>query len=746
VSWDTLIHYIGNLFANAGNEWDVVWGEFMTENDQELQNALQALVAVQEKYRDIFDNASEGIYQTTPQGTYLSANPALARILGYDSASELITAVNDIEHQLYLEPARRREFIDRMRNQGRVIGYESRVYRKDGSTIWVSENCRCVRNEAGDVLYYEGTCTDITERRASGEALRESEERYALALRGANDGIFDWNLKTGEIYFSERWKQMLGCAADQVRACPREWFERVHPDDLAPVQAAIASHWDGSTEHFEIEHRMKHSDGGWRWMLSRGIAIRHPNNGKATRMAGSMTDVTQRKQVEEQLLSEALRDALTGLPNRALFMDRLERAVARGRRGEGVRCAVLFLDMDRFKVVNDSLGHQAGDQLLIDFAKRLSTCLRPGDTVARLGGDEFTVLLEDVQSEAEATHVADRMLASLKSSFQVCGRDMIVTASIGIALSGTDSTRPQDLLRDADTAMYRAKAAGRNRHQLFDAAMHQRAVKLLDTENDLRRAVERNEFELHYQPIVEIGTGRIKAFEALVRWRRPERGLVMPGEFISLAEETGLITSIGKWVLNEACRQTAAWHREIPNRADVGIAVNLSAKQFTQPDLREQIKEALRRTGLPAESLILEITESVVMVNAEHAAEVLRNLKALGLRVNIDDFGTGYSSLAYLQKFPVDTMKIDRSFISRLDGTAENTEIVRTIVTLAHNLSMTVTAEGVETDMQLEYLARMACENSQGFLMSRPVNALAAGELLRNPANPIARARLRASA
>ncbi|HUB27138.1 MAG TPA: EAL domain-containing protein [Tepidisphaeraceae bacterium] len=713
---------------------------------QELQNALQALVAAQEKYRDIFDNATEGIYQTKPEGTYLSANPALARILGYESASELIVAVGDIENQLYVDPGRRRDFIERMRGRGRVIGFESRVYRKDGSIIWVSENCRCVRDGNGDVLYYEGTCTDITERRAATEALRESEERYALAMRGANDGIFDWNLKTAEIYFSERWKQMLGCNSEEMTASPREWFQRVHPEDLGDLQAAIASHWDGSTQHFEIEHRMRHADGGWRWMLSRGIAIRH-SNGKATRMAGSMTDITKRKEAEAQLLQEALRDSLTGLPNRALFMDRLERAVVRGRREGEKRCAVLFLDMDRFKVVNDSLGHQAGDQLLVDFANRLAGCLRPGDTVARLGGDEFTVLLEDVHSESEAMQIADRMLASLKHEFQVSAREVFVTASIGIALSGIgDSSRPQDLLRDADTAMYRAKAAGRNRHQLFDAAMHQRVVKLLDTEHDLRRAIERGEFELHYQPIVRIDTGLITAFESLIRWRRPDVGLVMPGEFISVAEETGLITSIGKWALYEACRQMAAWHNELPKHRDVKIAVNLSAKQFAQPDLCEQIQDALRRSGLAAGALILEITETVVMDNAEQAAAVLRRLKALGARVNIDDFGTGYSSLAYLQKFPVDTMKIDRSFISRLDNGDENQEIVRTIVTLAHNLNMTVTAEGVETESQMQHLATMACENSQGFLLSKPLSAADARQLLADPAMAIGKLRLKASA
>jgi diguanylate cyclase (GGDEF)-like protein len=464
-------------------------------------------------------------------------------------------------------------------------------------------------------------------------------------------------------------------------------------------------------------------------------------------MAGSMTDVTKRKDAEAQLLQEALRDSLTGLPNRALFMDRLERAIVRGRRDGEKRCAVLFLDMDRFKVVNDSLGHQAGDQLLVDFANRLSGCLRPGDTVARLGGDEFTVLLEDVHSEAETMLVADRMLASLKSEFQVSAREVFVTASIGIALSvAGETSRPQDLLRDADTAMYRAKAAGRNRHQLFDAAMHQRVVKLLDTEHDLRRAIERSEFELHYQPIVRIDTGKITAFESLIRWRRPDVGLVLPGEFISVAEETGLITSIGKWVLYEACRQMAAWHTELPNQREVKIAVNLSAKQFAQPDLCEQIQDALRRSGLPADLLILEITESVVMDNAEQAAAVLRRLKSLGARVNIDDFGTGYSSLAYLQKFPVDTMKIDRSFISRLDSGDENQEIVRTIVTLAHNLNMTVTAEGVETESQMRHLATMACENSQGFLLSKPLTAADARQLLADPVMAMGKLRLRASA
>lgn len=573
---------------------------------------------------------------------------------------------------------------------------------------------------------------DIGERKKAQAALRESEERFSLAMRGANDGLWDWDLKQNRCYFSSRWKGMLGFEESEIGTHPDEWFGRVHAEEREEVKAAVAAHLEGQTPHFEVEHRMLHKDGSYRWMLARGIGLRQ-SSGRAYRVAGSQTDTTTRKTAEEQLLRDALHDGLTGLPNRALFLDRLERAIARTKRNPDYGFAVLFLDLDRFKIVNDSLGHLVGDQLLISFAQRLGACLRPADTLARLGGDEFCVLLEDIRDVHAATLVADRIHQSLQTPIQVDGHEVFTTASIGIATSATAYERPQELLRDADTAMYRAKALGKARHQVFDTAMHARAVKLLRIENDLRRAVERSELEVHFQPIISLRTLTISSLEALVRWRHPERGLIPPGDFIPVAEETGLIAPIGRFVLIESCRQAVVWHRMFSEQERVGVSVNLSARQFTQPDLVEQIEAVLRETGLPARYLTVEITESVIMDNAESAAHMLKRLKALEIQVNIDDFGTGYSSLGYLHRFPADTMKIDRSFIS--GAAADNEEIVRTIVALAHNLKMKVTAEGIETAEQLMHLQRLGCEYAQGYYFSKPLDAPSITRLLASRPN-----------
>jgi diguanylate cyclase (GGDEF)-like protein len=411
-------------------------------------------------------------------------------------------------------------------------------------------------------------------------------------------------------------------------------------------------------------------------------------------------------------------------------MDHLQLALARAKRHEDYRFAVLFLDLDRFKVINDSLGHVVGDKLLVGIARRLETAVRPGDTVSRLGGDEFTVLLDDLSDAGEAEAVAGRLLEELAMPYNLGGHEVFISVSIGIALSTTGYQRPEDILRDADTAMYRAKQLGKARYEVFDQAMHTRVMDQLELERDLRRAVERQELFLNYQPIVSMDTGVIRGFEALVRWQHPERGVIPPAKFIPTAEETGLIIPIGIWVLGEACRQMRRWQELCPADEPLTINVNLSGKQFTQPDLLEQIKEVLRETGLDPRSLKLEITESVVMENIETATRMLEQLRALGVELSIDDFGTGYSSLSYLQRFPVGTLKIDRSFVSRMTESEGTAEIVRTVMRLAQNLGMDVVAEGVETERQREQLRALECEFGQGYYFSRPMDGEAAEAFL----------------
>ncbi|HEY9859025.1 MAG TPA: EAL domain-containing protein [Candidatus Obscuribacterales bacterium] len=687
------------------------------------KQAEEDLERLQHRSELILNSAGEGIYGLDLQGRATFINPAAARMLGWEVEELLGQSMHHICH--HSKANGEAYSLDQCPiyaafRQGILQHVDEEVFwRKDGRSFPVEYISTPIR-ENGHLVGAVVTFQDITERKQAEEALRESQERYALAVEGANDGLWDWNLKTNEIYFSPRWKSMLGYHEREIGSDPEEWFNRVHPEDVERLKAQIGLHLEGFSPHFESEHRMQHQDGSYRWMLSRGLAVRDGDH-KVARMAGSQTDVTERKQVEEQLLHDAFHDVLTGLPNRALFIDRLGLAIERSKRPGSNLFAVLFLDLDRFKVINDSLGHMIGDQLLIAIARRLEACLRGGDTVARLGGDEFTILLEDIVDIHDATRIANRIHQALLSPFNLQGQEVFTSVSIGIALSETGYDWPEDLLRDADTAMYRAKSLGRACHEVFDRTMHLRAVELLHLETDLRRAIERQELQLYYQPIVSLTTGKIHGFEALIRWQHPERGLISPAEFIPVAEETGLIVPIGLWVLREACQQTQKWQKQFSDNFPLTISVNLSGKQFSQPDLIEQIEQILQATSLDARSLKLEITESVMMENAESAAKMLLKLKALGVQLHIDDFGTGYSSLSYLHRFPIDQLKIDCSFVKRMGVDDESAEIVRAIVTLAHNLGMHVTAEGVETAEQLMHLRTLECEYGQGYFFFKPL-------------------------
>lgn len=560
------------------------------------------------------------------------------------------------------------------------------------------------------------------------DALRESEERYALAALAANDGLWDWDLARERCDFSPRWRAMLGLEHTSLLPLVREWIDRIHPDDAARVRAEIDAHLAGRSERLESEHRLRHADGTWRWMLVRALAQRD-DTGRATRLAGSVTDVSARRRAEEDLRRAAMHDGLTGLLNRGYFLEALERAVARHQRRQDHTLALLFLDLDRFKLINDTLGHLAGDRLLAAISRRLQGCVRPADILARLGGDEFAVLLDDLHSAADATQVAERMQEALLTPFTVGASEVVVTASIGIAFASEALESSEELLREADLAMYRAKAGGKARYEIFDAGSHASERARAELEADLRRALDRGELRVHYQPIVRSDDGRIVAFEALARWAHPQRGLLNAASFIPLAEESGAISALGRWVLREALSQLRTWQRDYPSDPPLGVSVNLSPREVMQPRLPAQVADALREADVPAHSLALEITESLFIDTGDATLSALRELAALGVRLHLDDFGTGYSSLSYLHRFPISAVKIDRYFISRIEA-SECEEIVRSVVDLARRLGMATIAEGAESEAQSERLRAIGCPLLQGFACARPVPPADAEALL----------------
>lgn len=714
--------YDGNQLAGA-----VV----VFRNVTEYRRAAEALRESENFSATIFTSVNEGIIVFDRELRYKAWNTVMEELTGLTSDQIVGRSALDLFPQFML-PGIDRLLVRALRGE-RVTSQDTHFQvPQTGKEGWMSATFSPHNSPEGETIGVVGIVRDITARKLAEQDLRASEERYALAANAANDGLWDWDLKSNSVYYSPRWMSMLGYESGELGSTTEAWFSRIHPEDLPHFNASIGKHIQGETAYFESEHRMQHQDGSYRWMLTRGLAMRGPE-GEAYRMAGSQTDITERKRAEEQLVFDAFHDGLTGLPNRALFTDRLGRALERAKRRDDFTLAVLFLDLDRFKIVNDSLGHMTGDQLLIGVARRLQAILRQVDTVARIGGDEFVILLEDIEDVAHATQTAERIQAQLREPFILDDNEVFTTASIGIAVSTTGYDRADDIMRDADIAMYRAKALGKARHVLFDAAMHGRAVELLQLETDLRKAVERGEFVLHYQPIVELDSGSIIGFEALLRWMHPERGLTYPAAFLPLAEETGLTVELGTWVLRQACEQLSRWQRAMADHDDLWISVNLSSRQLLRPGLTAEVEQAIRDFDLAPTNLALEVTEGIIMDEPEAATSMLVGLRALGVRLPIDDFGTGYSSLAYLHRFPISSLKIDRSFVNRVTDGGEDEVIVRTIVTLAHNLEMEVIAEGVETADQLDLLRSLGCEFGQGFYFSKPVPAEDATVLLEEP-------------
>ncbi|BAZ53980.1 multi-sensor hybrid histidine kinase [Nostoc sp. NIES-4103] len=566
---------------------------------------------------------------------------------------------------------------------------------------------------------YEKLQTELAERQRTEAHLRQSEQRYASLAAAAPVGIFRTDAQGNCVYVNERWCKITGLTPEEAAAAG--WVKGLHPDDREKV---LTEWYSAALENrpFQLEYRFQQPNGTVSWVFGQAVA-EYDFAGKITGHVSTITDISDRKHAEQQLIYNALHDALTDLPNRNMLMERLELAINRAKRIENYHFAVLFLDMDRFKIINDSLGHLAGDQLLTIIAQKLKSKIRAVDLAARLGGDEFVILLENLAVIEEAIVVAERILTEFQAPLMLNGYEVFITTSIGIVFGKDNYHQASDLLRDSDIAMYRAKSQGKSCYKIFDSQMHTQALIRLNLENDLRKAVERQEFIVYYQPIIDINHNHLIGFEALARWQHPTLGFMTPSEFIPIAEETGLIILLDSLILYNACQQIVTWQTQFCHQFPLKLSVNLSVQDLRQPSLVKDIKHILSQTGLDGHFLTIEITEGILIENIIETLKILEQLKALGIQISIDDFGTGYSSLNYLHRFPVDTLKIDRSFIHHMQEGSRNYQVVKTIITLSNQLGLAVVAEGIETQQQLQWLQELGCEFGQGFLFSRPLAA-----------------------
>jgi diguanylate cyclase (GGDEF)-like protein/PAS domain S-box-containing protein len=683
----------------------------------ERKRTEDALREARDRFRSIFDHAPIGVGMVSLEGRYLQVNRSLCEIVGYTEEELQALTWQEITHpdDLAASSAYARRIVE-----GEFPRYhlEKRFLHADGHTVWASLSVSLVRDAEGEPLYFVSQIQDVTERKRAERVIIESEERFRSLVQYSSDIITILEADGTVRYVSPAVERVTGYRPEEQVGTNA--FGSVHPDDKERALATFAAVLKRSGLYPALEFRVPHKDGSWRYLEH---VVNNLLDDPAVRgVVVNSWDVTERKALVEQLSYQAFHDLLTGLPNRALFMDRLERALTRAHR-RGTKVAVLFTDLDNFKVINDSLGHKAGDQLLVAVAERLKTCLRPEDTAARLGGDEFTILIEDISSVGEVVQIAERITEILQPPFTLEEQEVFATVSTGIALNSPTKEQPADLLRHADLAMYRAKHRGKARYEVFEPSMDAKAVERLILETGLRRALVRQQFRVYYQPIVALDNDKVAGVEALVRWEHPQRGLLLPEEFLSVAEETGLIVRIGQWVLREAGKQARIWQEHYPSTPPLTISVNLSTREFFHPEL---VAEVLGESEIDPASLQLEITEGAMLNDGMYSTErTLRNLKRMGIQLAIDDFGMGYSSLSYLRRFPVDFLKIDRSFIAGLgrepNGVSKDTEIVKAMIELTHALGLKVIAEGVENAEQLTRLRQMKCDLAQGNYFSEPL-------------------------
>ncbi len=700
----------------------------------------KALVASEQRQRLTLEGTNAAIWDWNIPADDIYHSPRWARMLGFERPSEHTIGFAAWRDRIHPEDRPRIEQTLNEHLEGATDTWdvEYRIRTESGDFIWLHTRGKVVRRDPrGRPSRMTGTHIDISRRKQTEQALRESQQRYALVLEGTNDGLWDYDLTTGRVHYSIRFKAMFGLDEADMGDTIDDFLTRVHPDDRKTLRSRLGTHLPGFSRGFEQELRGRHRNGDDRWMLCRAT-IYINERGEPCRVAGSITDIHDRKLAEQRLQHEAEHDALTGLPNRARFQKLLDRAISRARNHAEQRFAVLFLDFDGFKRINDGLGHEAGDQLLIQIAGRLTDLVVSADgasecdnAVARLGGDEFTILLGRIEDTAQVVAMARALQARLSEPCDIAGHHIRTTASIGIVIGDGTRDTPADLLRDADTAMYRAKGEGKARFAIFDQQMHEQVRFALELENDLREAARRGEMVLYYQPIVTMATAKPAGFEVLLRWQHPRYGLLEPARFMGIAEETGSILSIGRWVIDHACAQLGRWRAEGIMPPASMLSVNISRRQLLDPGLADAVAEALQRHGVPAGQLKLEITETVMSEHLQASAETLDALCRLGVELMLDDFGTGQSSLHQLHKLPVSTLKIDRVFIADMADMFESSAMIQAIVTLAHNMNLKVIAEGVERADQLAALLALECDYAQGYYFSRPMPAAEAERFAR---------------